>query len=363
MDNQADRQKLLGLIIDIGLKLGIVLILLLWGFFILRPFLIPIIWGIILAVACSPLCDTLTERLGNRRKFASAVVTVLLILALIVPCLLLADSLIASVQSVTASVNAGELRIPPPTEQIKDLPLIGEGIYNIWSQATSNLETTLKPILPQIKSTATSLLGAFASFGVTILKFLFSSIIAGVMLAYADPAISAATSTSNRIDEVHGREFLQDAVTTVRNVAKGILGVAVIQAFLAGVGFAVIGVPAAGLWTMLCLIFAIIQVGTAPVMIPMVIYVFASKSMVTAVLFLLWGIFVTMLDSLLKPILLAKGAPVPMLIIFLGAIGGFINHGIIGLFVGAVVLSLAYKLLLVWLNTQPKTSVANKTAV
>ena len=354
-DNQtADQEKLLASIIDISIKLGIVLLLLSWGVMILLPFLMPIIWGVILAVACAPLCASISSKLGGRKNMASAIISILLILAVIIPCWLLADSLVVGVQSVTDAFQSGEITIPPPTAQVKSWPVIGDTVYTYWSQAASDLEKLLQTLAPQLEGVAGRVLGAFASLGVTLLQFLFASIIAGVFLAYSEGASTVASSTSRRIDASRGQEFLDDAVTTVRNVARGILGVAFIQAVLAGIGIAVVGIPGAGLWAMLCLMLGIIQVGVGPIVIPAIIYVFATESILVSVLFLVWGVFVTLIDNILKPILLGKGAPVPMLVIFLGAIGGFINHGIIGLFVGAVVLSLAYKLLIVWMSAQPE---------
>ncbi len=144
-------------------------------------------------------------------------------------------------------------------------------------------------------------------------------------------------------------EFVGVAEQTVRSVASGILGVALIQALLAGLGFLVAGVPAAGLLTLICLVFGVIQLGVVIVLIPVVIYLFSTADTVTAVGFLIWAALVAPVDNVLKPILLGRGVDVPMLVIFVGAIGGFLNAGIIGLFIGAVVLALGYKLFLAWL--------------
>ena len=136
---------------------------------------------------------------------------------------------------------------------------------------------------------------------------------------------------------------------TIRSVARGILGVALIQSLLAGLGFLVIGVPAAGLWALLCLLLAVVQIGILPVLIPVLVYVFSTADTLPAVMFLLWSIFVGGLDNVLKPILLGRGVNVPMAVIFVGAIGGFLLSGIIGLFVGSVILVLGYQVFLVWL--------------
>ena len=174
------------------------------------------------------------------------------------------------------------------------------------------------------------------------------------MLVYSDKCARAAGALSSRLDSQRGVGFLRDAETTVRNVARGIIGVAVIQAILAGTGFSIAGIPGAGLWAMLGLILCVVQIGLAPVSFLAVVYLYATASTFTATLFLIWSIFIGLLDNVLKPILLGKGAPVPMAVIFLGSIGGFIQSGIMGLFLGAVILSLAYKLLLAWLASEPE---------
>ena len=142
----------------------------------------------------------------------------------------------------------------------------------------------------------------------------------------------------------------ESAELTVRNVAKGVLGVAVIQSLLAGIGIVLAGVPLAGLWIIICLVLAIVQVGILPVSVGTIIYIWGNADTLTASLFTGWMIFVGIIDNILKPILLGKGAPAPMLVVFLGAIGGFMFSGFIGLFTGAIVLTLGYKLVIGWVN-------------
>ncbi len=191
------------------------------------------------------------------------------------------------------------------------------------------------------------------------MQFVLAILIAGALLANSEAAGRATRAVANRLAGERGLEFASVAEQTVRSVASGILGVALIQALLAGLGFLVAGVPAAGLLTLICLVFGVIQLGVVIVLIPVVIYLFSTADMVTAVGFLIWAILVAPVDNILKPILLGRGVDVPMLIIFVGAIGGFLNAGIIGLFTGAVVLALGYKLFLAWLaqDSTPETAV------
>jgi predicted PurR-regulated permease PerM len=190
-----------------------------------------------------------------------------------------------------------------------------------------------------------------------LLQFIFSVIIAGVFLASSRQSSKAVHDVFVRLAGDKGSEFAQVSGVTIRNVVKGILGVAVIQALLAGLGFFFAGVPGAGVWTLLCLILAIVQIGVIPVVLPVIIYMFYTASTVTAIILTIYLIFVSLVDNFLKPLLLGRGAPVPMLVIFLGSIGGFILSGFVGLFVGAIVLSLGYKLFQAWLyGDQPEAT-------
>ena len=152
-----------------------------------------------------------------------------------------------------------------------------------------------------------------------------------------------------------GADYAALAEATIRSVTRGILGVALIQSLLAGTGFMVMEIPGAGFWALICLLLSIIQIGIFPVTLPILIYVFSTADTTPAIVFLIWSIFVGILDNILKPILLGRGVKVPMTVVFVGAIGGFISYGIIGLFVGAVVLVLGYTLILAWLDNTPAT--------
>jgi predicted PurR-regulated permease PerM len=182
--------------------------------------------------------------------------------------------------------------------------------------------------------------------------FFLSLIISGFLLAFAKPAGQFAKDLLVKIVGKAGETMTETAELTVRNVAKGVLGVAVIQSLLAGVGFVLAGIPLAGLWIIVCLVLAIVQLGLLPVSAGVIIYIWGHGDTLTASLLTGWMIFVGVIDNVLKPILLGKGAPAPMIIVFLGAIGGFILSGFIGLFTGAIILTLGYKLIIGWLAAE-----------
>jgi len=341
--------------LEATIRIGLLVLLVLWCFEIVKPFIVPVIWGIIIAVATFPGYRRLLPPLGDRRGLAAAVVVVLMLVLLIGPTIMLADTLVAGAQQLAKGLGDGTLRIPPPPESVTAWPVIGTPVHKFWELASVNLASALDEIGPQLKALGSWLLSAAGGVGFGILQFVFAIIIAGILLANAEGGDKAADSIANRLMGEQGWKYADLARTTVRGVARGILGVALIQSILAGLGFLAIGLPGAGLLALLCLILAVVQVGVGPIIIPAVIYVFATADTVPAVLFLVWSLFVTLLDNFLKPILLGRGAKVPMTVIFIGAIGGFLAHGIVGLFVGAVVLSLGYTLFRAWLDEGPKT--------
>ncbi len=342
-------------VLDIVVRLVLLAALLIYSFQILQPFLLIIIWATILAVSSAPLCEKISKFLGNRPKMAAALTTALLLIVLLVPCLYLAGSLVTGVNLVSESWHQGKITIPPPTEQIKEFPIVGRKLFNYWSLAYSNIESFLEPYALHLQSVGRWVLTAAASTGIVMLQFIFSIIIAGVFLASREKCSNALKAIFSRLDSDRGIELLNDAAVTIQSVTRGVVGVAFIQAVLTGVGLAFAGITGAGLWALLALILGIIQVGVAPILLTAVIYLFSTASTLKASLFLVWALFVGPLDNILKPILLGRGAPVPMLVIFLGAIGGFIHSGLFGLFLGAIILSLAYKLLITWTHQAAKT--------
>ena len=227
----------------------------------------------------------------------------------------------------------------------------GEKLYTAWNLASTNLSAALSNYKDQLTEVAKWVLGAAAGAGAVLLQFIVSIIIAGVLLVYAKSGTDAVVKVSARLmGGQRGEGFADMAGATIRSVAQGVLGVAVIQAVLAVIGLLVLGVPYAGIWTLLVLLLAIVQLPTIIFLGPIIAYVFTITGTLPAVLFMVWSLLVGVSDSFLKPLLLGRGLDVPMPVILLGAIGGMILSGIIGLLVGAVVLAVGHKLFLLWLN-------------
>jgi predicted PurR-regulated permease PerM len=341
--------------LESSIQIGLAALLVIGCLLIVNPFVPLLLWAIIIAIASYPPFLKLERVLKGRRGIAATVWTILLLAVLILPPVLLGQSLAHGIQPIVAGMRDGTLVLPPPPESVANWPLIGGPLSRTWAAASSNLSATLMKFAPQIKSAVPGLLAASAGFASTIVQLLISIVLSGVLLANAQAAYQVTRSLANRLFGEQGPEFQSLVGSTIRSVTNGVLGVALIQTVFAAAGFFVFGLPAAGVWSVVFLAAAVLQVGMLA-LIPAVIYAFAIASGTKAVIFLVWCIIVGLMDNVLKPLLLGRGAAVPIAVVFLGVIGGFIAMGLIGLFLGAIVLSVGYKLFLAWVevgNVEP----------
>lgn len=337
-------------VLEAAIRIGLLTLLVLWCFNIVKPFILPVLWGAIMAVAIYPLFVKVYTALGGRQKLTATLITLLALAILIVPTVMLSASVVESSKSLSAQLEAGTLVVPPPSEKVKGWPLIGEETHEVWSLFSTNLEVALGKFKPQVEAVGKWFISAATGVGGGILMFVISIIIAGAFLVYGRSGSGAVAKITGRVlGEGKGQEFVKLASATIRSVAQGVLGVALIQSILAGIGLLLIGVPYAGVWAGLVLLLAIVQLPTILVLGPIIVYVFSVAEAVPAVIFMIWSLLVGVSDTFLKPLFLGRGMDIPMLVILLGAIGGMILSGIIGLFVGAVVLAVGYSLFMAWL--------------
>ena len=244
----------------------------------------------------------------------------------------------------------GTLVIPPPSDKIAQLPVIGKPISKVWKLASNNLKNAIKTLEPQIKKYYPKVIHAVSGLGGTILLSIVSIIIAGVLLLQAESSELTTHKVFRFLIGKNGKEFTKLTILTIRSVVQGVLGIAVIQSIAAGGLFLIFNIPVAGLWALIVLVFAIIQLPPALIMVPIAIYGFSTMSTTYAVIFLVLSIVISAADSFLKPIFLGRGVDVPMLVILLGAIGGMVVFGILGLFIGSVILAITYKIFLALIN-------------
>jgi predicted PurR-regulated permease PerM len=346
----AHRHSELGLartVIEVTVRVGLLLALVGWCFWLMRPFIEPLVWGAIIAIAMHPGHEALTQHLGGRNRLAAIVFAVVGLLVLSGPLSILTVSLIDTVGTMATRIGV-DVEIPPPPPQLRELPLIGEPIAQLWSLATVNLGEALAQFAPQLRIAAGWLLVLVADAGFSLVKFVIAIIIAGVLLAHAKAAANGAHALAERLVGKRGSEFADLAEQTIRNVTRGLLGTALAQATLSGLGLLLAGVPGAAFWGFVVFLLCVVQIGPVLVMIPAVAWAFFNSDTFTVVLLVVWTVFVGTIDNVLRPYLMSRGGSVPMLIILIGVVGGLLAHGLIGLFIGPIVLALGYELLRAW---------------
>jgi len=325
-----------------------------WSLIIVTPFLTVIVWSIVITVALYPIFDWLSAKLHGYRAVAAIAITVCSFFVMLGPVTWLALSLADTARMFLDRFGEGSVAIPPPPGTVKTWPLIGDRIYAAWLLASSNLQALVIEIAPHFKPLGASLLNAAGSIGIGLLKFVVALAISGFLFIPGPSLVHSAKNVLSRIATGRGEEFVDLAGATIRNISRGIIGIAILQALLAGVGLLFAGFPAAGLFSFLVLLLGILQIGPSIILVPLIIWSWFAMDATTAILFTLYMVPVNLLDNILRP-LVAKGLRTPMLVILIGVLGGTLAYGMIGLFVGPIILSIAWQLLVVWTRDTPKT--------
>jgi predicted PurR-regulated permease PerM len=339
-----------GRAVDAAIKIGLVALLAVWCLEIVRPFMLPLIWGAIIAIASYPGYVSLERRLGGRSRLAAILWTIVGLILVLGPIGTLAGVLVENVHSLAGKLRAEGLHVPAPPDAIATWPLVGEPAHRFWALASTNLGAALAQIETQIRALSALLLTAIASAGLGMLQLVIAVIIAGVLLPQAEGGARAANAVATRLAGERGPSLVKLAEATIRSVARGVLGTAMIQALLAGLGLVVAGVPAAGLLAFVCLILCTVQIGPGLVLVPAMIYLFWNAETTTAILFTAWSIPVMLIDNVLKPLLMRSSVDVPTVIILIGVIGGLLAYGLIGVFLGPVIIALGYELFRAWVR-------------
>ena len=345
-----ERDEKVGLAIEIVIKVGLVAMVVYLSYLIAKPFMAIVLWAVIIAVAISPLVNSLEKRFGHRKKIIIGI-TIAVIAALLVPAYMLSGKMIESTQILMQIAQNDSITIPPPTDNVKEWPLIGEKSYSLWLSASQNLPDTLAPFKEQIKGVIKLLASAVGSSVGTVLLFIFSFIIAAALLLGREGGIKFYQDFSRRLmGDEKGLEWANISVLTIQSVVTGVIGVAVIQAVLALVGLLAMDIPFTPLLALGIMFLTIIQVPALLIIGPVIAYVFSQGSGTAEVVFAVYMLIVGASDGVLKPMLMGRGVDIPMLVILIGAIGGMVLMGMIGLFVGAVIFALAYTLFGFWMN-------------
>jgi len=354
--HKIDTEELNATIISLAIRLTFLGVILYLSLSIISPFLETIIWSVVLAVALYPVFDLTATWLGGRRRLAAALITILLLLIVFGPVTWLGLDLVDVPRMIYTRLDTGQLSIPAPIESVKNWPLIGEPIFQFWELASSNLSAALVKVAPHLKPIGSTLLGAAGSIGIAILQFLASVILAGFLLSPGPMLVESAAAFLQRRVSQRGNEFMQLAGATIRNVSQGVIGVSLLQALLAGLGLIVAGVPGASLIAFGVLVLGIIQIGPSVILIPVIIWGWMTMETSTALLFTAYIVPVNLIDNVLRPIIFTRGLKPPMLVIIVGVIGGTLSNGIIGLFVGPIVLAVAWDLLVAFMRDNEPVS-------
>jgi predicted PurR-regulated permease PerM len=346
----AEKTRAFDISVNVALRLAIVAGLLVWCIRIFEPFLMPVVWGMIIAVAIFPMFGKLTRLTGGRRGLTAFLFTLLAIALIIIPAWQVTDSVVRSTIELDRRIDEGTLTVPAPQESVRDWPVIGGQVYGAWDAAHTNLSTARERYAPQLEAARGWALGTARGLAGGLLHTIIALIIAGFMLTFAESGVKGARSVAGRLGGPMAEGLVGTTGATIRSVAQGVLGVALVQALAAGLGMFIAGVPGWGIWTVLVLVLAVVQLPPLVVLGPVLVWYFTlADSTVAAVIFAVWALIVSISDTFLKPLFLGRGVDIPMPVILIGAIGGVIVHGIIGLFVGAVVLAIGYELFKVWM--------------
>jgi predicted PurR-regulated permease PerM len=349
LESTTNRTEDLARIVLQLLALGLLIAASLW---IVRPFVIATVWAATVVIATWPILLRAQSWLGGRRSLAVTLMTVLLLLILVVPLYFAVSAIVENIGEITNwSKSVATLSLSEPPKWVASVPVVGSRIATRWKElAAAGPEHVSEYLSPLAKRLALWLLQQVGNLGLLLIQFLLTVIIAAILYANGEKAAQGVGAFLHKLIGEQGAKAVHLAVQAVRSVAYGIVVTAILQAALAGVGLALVGVPFAMLLTALIFILAIAQIGAWPVLIGAVVWTYSRDGALWGTGFLLWSIFCGTFDNILRPVLIKRGADLPLLLIFAGVIGGLIAFGVIGLFIGPVVLAVAYTLLADWVT-------------
>jgi len=345
-------------LLEVLIRAGVILALVMLCYRIFAPFLVLMVWALILAVALYPLHQILTRRIGGRQGLAATLIVIIGLVVIVAPTAVLMGSLGDSIREVVHGVQTNTLHIPAPRPGVEQWPVVGEKLYGAWMQAHTNLPQFIQSMQPKVGDLAKGALGFVASIGVAILVFLAAFIVAGILMTFGESGAKSAEAIFSRLaSPARAPRFVKLATATIRAVAQGVIGVAMIQAIVIGLALMVADVPFAGALALVALVLGIAQLPALLVTLPAIIYIWSSGDYgnASAIAYTIMLGIGGILDNFLKPLMLGRGVDAPMPVILLGALGGMAGAGIHGLFVGAVLLALGYQIFMGWVNNNPTT--------
>lgn len=337
-------------IVDLAIRLLFLGLFLYSALVMVAPLASVVIWAAILCVALYPVFDWLQAKIGGRRGLVSTILVLVGLFLTLGPVATAVSGAANLGSEFSEQAARGELKVPPVPEGLKDLPVVGERIADVWTMFERNLDGAMAKYGPQILEVTKTLFGKVLSIGIGLLGLALSVIVMGALFSPGPQVVEGLQRFANRVFAPRGGEFVTLAGATIRNVTKGVIGVAAIQAFVIWVLLSVFGISSAATLAFICLILSIIQIGPGLVLLPLIIYAWSSMSGGSALIFTVLALPAMIMDSFLRPIFISKGLETPMLVILIGVLGGMMAYGLIGVFMGPVLFAVFYELFKVWVD-------------
>ena len=354
------KQDFINWSVESALRIGLVFLIVYISYLIFKPFLLLMVWGAIIAIAFNPMYKKIKMKFKGKGALASGVLILGLILILAIPAFFFVETIFEDGEKIANNVKQGTFDIPPPPEHVKDWPVIGQPIYKFWNLSSTNITDAISQLGPVLKTIGKWLFSFVGSLAGSVVIFFMSLLISGVFLYNSEKAYKFTVSLSDKLVGNGGKHLVDNLIATVQSVVKGVIGVALIQSTLIGIGFWAADIPFAAGLTLFVFIFALVQLPPAIIVFPVIIYVFSADTLTVAIIFAIWQTLAGLSDNVLKPLLLGRGIETPMLVILIGTIGGMMLLGMVGLFVGAVVLALAYQIFTYWIKMDDVEAEATK---
>jgi predicted PurR-regulated permease PerM len=319
---------------------------------VMRPFLGALTWATMIVVATWPLMLRVEKAVGSRRWLAVTIMSLIPLVLVIVPLSAAIATLVGNVNTLVGWARTlADIKVPAPPSWLAGLPVVGEQATQLWQQvAAEGVDVLADKLAPYMSTLSRSFVAEIGNFGVVFIQFLLTLIIAAILYAGGENAAAWARRFGKRLAGRRGEQMVVLSGQAIRGVALGVVVTALVQALIGGIGLLIAGVPFAAVLTALMFLLAVAQIGAAPVMTVAVIWLYWSGSPGWGTFLLVVTVIVGTLDNFLRPILIKKGADLPLLLIFAGVIGGLIGFGLIGIFVGPMVLAVTFTLLRAWIE-------------
>lgn len=355
IDRQLEK-RLSASLLDVFIRVGLVLALAMLCYRIFSPFLSMMLWALILAVTMYPIHRQLAKRLWGKQGLAATLLVLVSMVLIVAPTTVLLSSLGDSTYKLVSDIRNNTLNVPAPSPTVGTWPIIGKKVHALWMQVHEDLPAMVQNLQPQIGELARRSLDLVAGTGSKILQFLLSFLIAGVIMTFGESGARAAQAIFERIvGTERGKEFAHLSTALIRTVAAGVIGIACIEALLVGLVLIVAGIPLAGVLSLIVLMLGIAQLPALLVTLPAIAYIwYGDYATGAAIGFSALLLISGTVDNILKPLMLGRGVDAPMPVVLLGALGGLAATGILGMFIGATLLAIGYRIFMWWVANNPE---------